>query len=319
MSSKYFEIDFEIFIHFHRNMSLHLCYDEANLFRSHLAGFSPIELMSLARVCKAFYRVVKKVYPDYGVKANIIEVLLQLGSVHPCDDAMHSKYDDFVEHVVKNDDFFIFGSVLLCAATKPCNTGTLPFRPSDLDIFTTTSRVYSHSSYLREAIPKFSKSLLDTYLGYDTKRSSKYELAIGSFAVFRGILKGVATKLQADIVVGIKDRQQSNITCAWSHICRSQIPMSRIIYSKDGFKCQKLEDFFETQEVYLPKTIQVLTDLQYFVSHTIKFLSKNIRPMKLYIPLNDFEIVATALNQLKVLDQEPAITTGSDNHIVCSW
>lgn len=75
-------------------MSVLVYPDLAQAILRDLSDFSPIELMSLARVCTSFRSYIKKLLPDYGVKQNLQTLLLLLGFKMEVDEIV--KYNLFI-------------------------------------------------------------------------------------------------------------------------------------------------------------------------------------------------------------------------------
>lgn len=251
-------------------MSVLVYPDLAQAILRDLSDFSPIELMSLARVCTSFRNYIKKLLPDYGVKQNLQTLLLLLG--------FKMEVDEIVKY-----NLFIFGSTLLSALLM--RKGKVVFYPNDLDVFHPTFRLKSKKSVpekFQELFGKFA-SRGSSFGGYDV---------LEGFAVFE--------QEKMDFVVGLKGKNESNASAVWRHVCRSDIPMCRSIYGKDGFKTQSVDSFFSEQKLVL-REFKVLAAVDHYFLHLRKFLTRLIQPITFELPANDVELFQRIV---KWLDKE---------------
>lgn len=260
-------------------MSVLVYPDLAQAILRDLSDFSPIELMTLARVCKSFRNYIKKLLPDYGVKQNLQTLLLLLG------------FKFTVDQVVLENGLFIFGSTLLSALHM--RKGASSFYPNDLDVFYPTFRM-RHKSSVPDKFEKFFGTLRSP------KTSQGYDVLEG-FSVFQGE--------KVDFVVGLKKKdEEPDISVCWKHICRSDIPMCRSIYGKDGLKIQSLEAFFGVQKIVL-REFRVLSVVSHFFQHLRKFLSRKLQKIEFELPTGDIELfrevsffLRSAEDKLEVVD-----------------
>jgi|JI10StandDraft_1071094.scaffolds.fasta_scaffold87742_3 hypothetical protein len=265
-------------------MSVLVYPDLAQAILRDLSDFSPIELMSLARVCKSFRNYIKKLLPDYGVKQNLQTLFLLLG------------FKFTVDQVVVENGLFIFGSTLLSALHM--RKGASSFYPNDLDVFYPTFRMRHKSS-----VPDKFEELLGFLRS--PKTSQGYDVLEG-FSVFQGE--------KMDFVVGLKAKNETDVSAVWRHVCRSDIPMCRSIYGKSGLKIQSFDSFFGVQKVVL-RDFRVLSVIGHFFQHLRKFLTRKLKTIEFELPTEDvqtFRHVAMYLNdetdKLEVVEGKLKVT-----------
>lgn len=293
--------------------------------------FAPVDLMVLARVCKTFRRAIKEVFPDYGIKKNMLAILTSHTFVKArCDKDKQQKivtgkynkddFDELQKRFVANfytrilkAGFFIFGSTLLCALIKEIDNTTLPFDVDDLDLFYPARRIGSSTKYITHALPELQKPLLKIFKKDNFIKDNESYLNLDTYLLYRSNVENLR---KTDISVGVMENDDV-FACAKKHISRSDLPLQRIMLSKNGFKMENLEAFLGDQ-IGKTQNIKIMGHLPGFMSNLRKVAKRNLRKVYLEISITD-SLYMTDILQLLTREHNVEIKVHDAQTLRCSY
>jgi hypothetical protein len=231
-----------------------------------LSNFRPIDLLSLRLVSTVFYKAVKKLTPDCGIRRNVVQILtshphvkkvytnalqdLEENDVLEEDeepipdlfDVAEKFYEDILE-----EDLYIFGSITFAALFMKLEDRDSPFEVGDLDLFYPVKRVDSKASALYNSVeslvPFLKKRFREDYKTFSA--TSIYErLEMFSLYEVRHNDKELTNDIQFSVGMMGKDTKDG---CTWRHISRSDLPLQRMFIGKRGLKFLNIESLLGDQ------------------------------------------------------------------------
>lgn len=249
----------------------------------------PRDLIALKFTCKSFYNYIRLNCPDFDLIARV----------------------DKLSHNVKNaidNEFCLFGSTLLKLLLTDFSS-EIVIGNSDIDLFLATDFIVSRGHRPCDAVPK--KSHIFKSLG-----KKGYWEKVDDYGTMKPFVL-YSIKQFIDVAIGIKGKMTDE-QCTAFHMDQSHIPVQRMFLSKNGFKCQKIENLFGKQVVKCPVGLSVLFEYTYFAQKLGKFVDKNLFETVLVINKDILDRPEIYTNIISIVKSRiERIEAKKDMNIIC--